>query len=104
MSDSVQDWMTQKYSLNPNFLMREIGTESVIVPVGDVGIFSNSIISLNETSRFLWKLFEKPCSIEDVIKVAKEKYEADDMEIERDICGLVEKAVNMELLWEVKDE
>ena len=42
---------------NPDFLLREIGGEAVLVPVGEAGVFENSVISLNDTCRFLWQQF-----------------------------------------------
>ena len=44
---------------NPDFLLREIGGEAVLVPVGEAGVFENSVISLNDTCRFLWQQFKE---------------------------------------------
>ena len=39
------------------FLLREIGGESVLVPLVSDGPLANSVISLNESCRFLWDFF-----------------------------------------------
>lgn len=54
MSESV------KFYRNPDFILREIGGESLLVPVGQNNAFDNSMITLNETFVYLWKLFQKP--------------------------------------------
>ena len=62
------------FRANPNFLLREVAGESVLVPVGEAGVFENSVISLNETCSFLWKLFQEPRSVEDVIAEARKEW------------------------------
>ena len=64
-----------RYQINPSFILREIAGEAVLVPVGDVGIFENAMISLNSTSLFLWKQFEEPNTIDGVIQKAEAVYD-----------------------------
>lgn len=47
MSESV------KFYGSPDFILREIGGESLLVPVGQNNTFDNSMITLNETFVFL---------------------------------------------------
>ena len=37
----------RKYKANPDFLLREVAGEAVLIPVGEAGVFENSVISLN---------------------------------------------------------
>ena len=50
----------RKFKANPDFLLREVAGEAVLIPVGEAGVFENSVISLNDTCSFLWKLFQEP--------------------------------------------
>ena len=50
----------KKYRANPDFLLREVAGEAVLIPIGEAGVFENSVISLNDTCSFLWKLFQEP--------------------------------------------
>lgn len=70
---------------NPDFLLREIGGEAVLVPVGEAGVFENSVISLNDTCQFLWQQFQTPRTVEQVIAEAKKVYEAPDGVMEQEI-------------------
>ena len=45
----------KKYRANPDFLLREVAGEAVLIPVGEAGVFENSVISLNDTCSFLWR-------------------------------------------------
>ena len=88
------------FKANPNFLLREVAGEAVLVPVGEAGIFENSMISLNETCRFLWQLFQEPRSVEDVIAEAKEEYSDPDGEMEQGIIDFIREYLKYGLLKE----
>ena len=90
----------KKYRINPDFILREIAGEAVLIPVGEAGIFENSLISLNDTCSFLWKLFQTPRTAEDVIAQAKEEYEDPEGEMEQGIYSFIEDYVKYGLLKE----
>lgn len=88
------------FRANPNFLLREVAGESVLVPVGEAGVFENSVISLNETCSFLWKLFQEPRSVEDVIAEARKEYSDPDGEMEQGIKDFIREYLQYGLLKE----
>ena len=90
----------KKYRANPDFLLREVAGEAVLVPVGEAGIFENSVISLNETCRFLWQLFQQPRTMEDVIAEAKKEYSDPDGEMEQGIKDFIREYLQYDLLKE----
>ena len=85
---------------NPNFLLREVAGEAVLVPVGEPGVFENSVISLNETCCFLWKLFQQPRTLEDVIAEARKEYSDPDGEMEQGIKDFIREYLKYGLLKE----
>lgn len=90
----------KKYRANPDFLLREVAGEAVLVPVGEAGIFENSVISLNETCRFLWQLFQQPRTVEDVIAEARKEYSDPDGEMEQGIKDFIREYLQYGLLKE----
>lgn len=90
----------RRFISNPDFILREIAGESVLVPVGEAGIFENSVISLNESCSFLWKLFEVPRTVEEVIAEAKKEYSDPDGLMEAQIRKFTEDYLNYGLLKE----
>ena len=46
--------MSRRYRTNPDFILRKISGEAVLVPTGD-SVFGNSMISVNETFTYLWE-------------------------------------------------
>lgn len=90
----------KKYRANPDFLLREVAGEAVLIPVGEAGVFENSVISLNDTCSFLWKLFQEPRTEEEVIAEAKTEYSDPDGEMEQGIKSFIEEYVKYGLLKE----
>lgn len=95
-----QTLQSKRYKANPDFLLREIGGEAVLVPLGDVGVFENTMLSLNETCAFLWKAFQSPKTAQEVIDEAKEAYEGDAAEIEQGVLGFIRDYAKYKLLLE----
>ena len=83
----------KKYRANPDFLLREVAGEAVLIPVGEAGVFENSVISLNDT-------FQEPRTEEEVIAEAKKEYSDPDGEMEQGIRSFIEEYVRYGLLKE----
>ena len=88
------------FKANPDFLLREVAGEAVLVPVGEAGIFENSVISLNETCSFLWKLFQQPRTEEEVLAEARKEYSDPDGEMEQGIKDFIKEYLKYGLLKE----
>jgi hypothetical protein len=100
MGESYMEKAERKYKANPDFLLREVAGEAVLIPVGEAGVFENSVISLNDTCSFLWKLFQEPRTEEEVIAEAKKEYSDPDGEMEQGIKSFIEEYVKYGLLKE----
>lgn len=94
--------MQKKYKVNPNFLLREIAGEGILIPVGEANMFTNSVINMNETSQYLWKQFEEPQTVQEVIKKAKDAYNAPDGVIEKEVIEFMNSFLEVGLLEEEK--
>ena len=81
------------YQVHPDFVLREIGDEAVLVPAGDANDFENCIISLNDTYCFIWKQFQEPNTIETVAAQALEQYEAPEGLIKLQVKEAVEELI-----------
>ncbi|MBR1742603.1 MAG: PqqD family protein [Lachnospiraceae bacterium] len=92
-----------KYQTQPEFILREIGNETVLVPVGVTGELENCMISLNETYGFLWKQFQEPCTVSKAIENARDRYEDPEGLMERQIREAVEEFVKRSVLKVVEE-
>lgn len=100
LPEGTKEGDVRMFKANPDFLLREVAGEAVLVPVGDAGIFENSVISLNETCSFLWKLFQEPRTEEDVIAEARKEYSDPDGEMEQGIKDFIREYLKYGLLKE----
>ena len=71
------------------FLLREIGGESVLVPLVSDGPLANSVISLNESCRFLWDFFRDAHTVREAVEAARETYEDPEGRMEPEIVQTV---------------
>ena len=99
--DQASAMSEKRYKANPNFLLREIGGEYVLVPIGEVGALSNSVISLNESCQFMWQQFLTSKTIAEVVKEAKNEYDDPSGRMEQEIYECVAAYVQHGLLQEV---
>ena len=65
--------------IKEGFVLREVAGDTVVLPTGDLNI--NPMITLNESSAFLWKLMEVETTEEEVIKAVLAKYDDTDEEM-----------------------
>ena len=63
------------------------------MPTGRVSEHFNGMLTLNETSRFLWELFRMPHTFEETVAAAQERYEDDNQSLESDIYDFMKESV-----------
>ena len=61
----------KRYQISEDFVLRQIGGEYAIIPIGEASSISNAVMSPNDSAVFLWKQFMEPNSEE---KVAAASY------------------------------
>lgn len=66
-----------KYCIVSDYILREIAGEHVIVPTGEQAVINNAVMAPNHTALFLWKAFQDPHTIEEVVAEGLEHFEVD---------------------------
>ncbi|MBQ9729645.1 MAG: PqqD family protein [Clostridia bacterium] len=59
------------------FVLREVGGEKIVVPVGKTAAFFHGMITLNETGAFLWQFFTEEHTADDGANALCAEYEVD---------------------------
>lgn len=77
--------------IKKGFILRVVGGENVVVPVGALSKTFHGMINLNETGAFMWKFFTEEHSIEEAVDALCAEY---DVERERAAVD-VEKFANI---------
>jgi len=60
-----------------DFIKRKIGTQYVIVAVGEATKRFNGMISVNSTGSFIWDQLEKSISMAELVSAITENYDID---------------------------
>ena len=79
----------KRFRASGDFVLREIAGEGILVPVGAGEEMGNVLFSLNDTSLFLWRAFEKPATIAQVIETIREAYDDPEGSMESHVRAFV---------------
>lgn len=83
--------------IKDGFLLREVAGSSIVVPVGDVQLDFNGMMTLNPVGAFIWKLLESEKTKEELVHAVVAEYEVDRQtaaaDIERYITKLRDKGI-----------
>ncbi len=76
--------------IKKGFVLRNVGGESVVVPVGALSKEFHGMINLNETGAFLWSFFSQEHSIEEGVFALLSQYEVEEEIARTDVTQFVE--------------
>lgn len=93
--------MQKRYRIKPEFILREIAGEYVIVPTGDDSPISHAVLAPNDTAAFLWKAFEEPSTIDEVVSKSMLEYDVIEETIRNSIERFVKESLEYNILEEV---
>ena len=71
--------------IEKEYVLRQIGDDYIIVPVGKSVLSFNGMITVNETGVFLWEQLVKGTTKEKLLRTMVETYEVTQKEAEKDI-------------------
>ena len=93
----------KKYRIKPGYILREIAGEYVIVPVGaeSKSPLENTVMAPNGSAVFIWKSFEQPSTLEDVVIQGIMEYEVEEDTIRRSIKRFISEMLEYQILEEV---
>ena len=76
---------------NPGFNLRVVCGENIIVAEGEENIDFSNIISMNESSAYLWQNIQgKEFTHEDLVGLLTQEYEVDEATAMKDVKALTE--------------
>ena len=66
-----------RYRASPDFMLRQIAGESILVPAGAAAAHFNGLISLNDTGVFLWNALRQSRSEPELGALVLQEYEVE---------------------------
>ena len=76
--------------IKKGFVLRQVGSENVVVPVGEMSKIFHGMINLNETGAFLWRFFSEEHTAEEALQALCNEYEGEREQVEADVNRFVE--------------
>ena len=73
-----------------SFIKRDIGTQTVIVAVGEATKTFHGMISVNKTGAFIWDLLENETTLDAITEALVEKYDIDAATARADADAFIE--------------
>lgn len=89
-----------RYKANPDFILREIAGEILLVPVGEQTKVLNGMVTFSETGAFIWKHLDGQRGAEEFAQLLAAECGVDAETILPDIEVFLQKAVERGLLIE----
>jgi len=73
---------------NPDFILRQIAGENILVPCGEAAKKVNGLINLNSTAAFIWKNLDQAEDLDTLAAKLMDEFEVDEETAKRDVAGL----------------
>ncbi len=64
--------------IKKGFVIRKVGGESVVVPVGEMSKKFHGMINLNETGAFLWQFYTEEHTLDDGVNALLSEYDVEE--------------------------
>lgn len=84
--------------IKEDFILRKVADSYVVVPVNNMTLDFNGIISLNETGAFLFELMQNGTDREELIDKMLQEYDVTPQKAENDIDDFIEKVKGADIL------
>ena len=84
--------------IKEGFVLRQIGGNHIVVPIGSQTIDFRCIITLNETGAFLWQQLQQERTAEDLVAALLAEYEVGEDVARADVDKFIVSLTESELL------
>ena len=76
-----------------NFVERQLGDETVLVPINQHGVDVQSIYTLNPTAAAVWEKLRTQFTVDELIKELQSEYSAGENVIKQEVIALLEEFI-----------
>ena len=80
--------------IKKGFVLRVVGGENVVVPVGEMSKTFHGMINLNETGAFMWKFFSEEHTLEEGVSALCAEYEVEEERARNDVQKFMDAISN----------
>lgn len=87
-----------RFRANPDFKLRQIAGENILVPTGESALRFNGLVSLNETGYILWTRLSGGCTRQELCQALEAEYDAASDQILCDVDLFLSRALEKGLV------
>lgn len=85
-------------TIKKEFIKRQIGGDTILIPMGEAVYDFNGLFALNELGSFLWDLLPETDDESQLVAAVLREYEAEEEEVRRDVAEFLERLREMGIL------
>ena len=90
------------FKISPDVITREIEGELILVPlVAGIGDVDDELFTLNDTGRFIWEKLDGSNSLESILNLLKDEFDAEFEELRQDLMGFVGELVKRRMVIDI---
>ena len=78
---------------HPDFILRQIAGENILVPCGEAAKRLSGLINLNSTAAFIWQNLNDAKDLDELTARVMENFEVDEETARRDVNGLTAELI-----------
>lgn len=94
----------KRYRANPDYIVRQIAGEYLLVEVSENGASQNKMMMFNETGNFIWEELQEALTIEELVDRASTAFQIADQNILEQITEFVLDLIEHGLIIEEENE
>ena len=88
----------QTMKLKPGFMLKEIGSKSMVIPVDEEALNFNGILTLNKSAVHLFNVLAEEQTLDTLIQTLLDRYDIDEITARKDVIEFVEILKEKKLL------
>lgn len=88
----------EKYATNPDYILREIVGEYMLIPTGQLSMTSSGVITISESAAYLWRNMKEGKTIPQLCELLLNEYEVDEETAQRDISEMIDSMTELNII------
>lgn len=84
--------------IKPNFALRNIADEWIVIPRGSSAINFSATVLLNDVGAFIWRVLENGATFDEIIEKIMEEYDVEKATASSDLLAFIDKMKNVDVI------
>lgn len=86
--------------LSNHFMKRRIADETILIPIGEMSLKFNGMITLNQTGEFVYQCLEEHMTEEEIIAQMLDNYEVEERVAQKEVTDFLRQCKELKIVLE----